>query len=195
MKNNIIILGITIVLSSCYSVKKSVKASLPLSKEINWPENYLPQEAKFFVHNEIDIDADPETIWSVLINASEWESYYQGASDLVLLDSPDGTLRAGGTFTWKTMGLDFVSSVKEFEAPYRLAWESNKKSINGWHAWLIIPTTRGSKLITSEAQHGFMTIPQKLFVPKKLEKLHDEWLTEIKHQSEKHQHEAYAKNK
>ncbi len=148
-------------------MKKSVESSYPLSKEINWPSEYRPEESKFFVHNEIDIDADPETVWNVLINAGEWEDYYEGATNLVLLDNIDGQLNENSVFTWNTMGLDFTSTVKEFEPPYRLAWESNKNIIDGWHAWLIIPTDSGSKLITSEAQHGFMTLPQKMFVPKK----------------------------
>ena len=175
---------ITISTTGCYSVKKSVERSYPNSKEIYWPEDYKPEESKFFVHNEIDINASPETVWSVLIQADEWEDYYEGASDLKLLNNSDGKLSNNSVFTWKTMGLDFTSTIKEFEPPYRLSWESDKKSIRGYHAWLIIPTEDGCKLITSEAQHGFMTFPQKVFVPNKLERLHDEWLAQIKVKSE-----------
>ena len=82
------------------------------------------------------------------------------------------------------MGLNFKSTIKEYEPPHRLSWESTHKRIRGYHAWLIIPTESGSKLVTSEAQHGFMTLPQKVFVPKKLSGLHDEWLAEIKVKSE-----------
>lgn len=170
--------------TGCYSVKKSVGRSLPYSQEIRWPDNYKPEESQFFVHNEIDIQASPETVWAILIQADEWVNYYKGASDLKLLNQSSGQLSENTVFTWKTMGLYFTSYVKEFEAPYRLSWESNKKSVRGYHAWLIIPTEKGCRLITSEAQHGFMTFPQKVFVPKKLEGLHDEWLTQIKIKSE-----------
>lgn len=184
MKNTFVIIGLMVILSSCYSVKKTVGKSYPLSREINWPEAYIPEESQFFVHNEIDINATPETVWEVLINAGAWEDYYKGASDLVLVDNTTGKLNENSVFTWKTMGLDFTSTIKEFEAPYRLSWESHKKSIQGYHAWLILPTKDGSKLITSEAQHGFMTLPQKLFVPNKLSRLHDTWLAAIKRKSE-----------
>ena len=170
--------------TGCYSVKKSVERSYPNSKEILWPEDYKPEESKFFVHNEIDIEASPESVWSVLIQADEWETYYEGASNLKLRDNTDGRLTENAVFSWKTMGLDFTSTIQEFEAPYRLSWESDKKSIRGYHAWLIIPTEKGCQLITSEAQHGFMTLLQKVFVPNKLERLHDEWLAQIKHKSE-----------
>lgn len=175
---------ITLAATGCYSIKKSVEQSYPNSKEILWPDDYKPEESKFFVHNEIDINASPETVWSVLIQADEWEDYYEGASNIQLIDNTDGRLSENSIFTWKTMGLDFTSTIKEFEPPYRLSWESDKRSIRGYHAWLIIPTENGSKLITSEAQHGFMTSLQKVFVPNKLERLHDEWLAQIKYKSE-----------
>jgi uncharacterized protein YndB with AHSA1/START domain len=175
---------IALSITGCYSVKKSVEQSYPNSKEIRWPADYKPEESNFFVHNEIDINASPETVWSVLIQADEWEDYYEGASDLKLLNNSDGRLSDNSVFTWKTMGLDFTSTIKEFEAPHKLSWESDKKSIRGYHAWLIIPTENGCKLITSEAQHGFMTFLQKVFVPNKLEGFHDEWLAQIKVKSE-----------
>ena len=179
-----ITITMTIALSGCYSVKKTVENSHPLSKEISWPEAYIPEESKFFVHNEVDINATPETVWNILINAGEWEDYYKGASNLVLIDNTTGKLDENSVFTWKTMGLDFTSTILEFEAPYRLSWESNKKTIRGYHAWLIVRTENGVKLVTSEAQHGFMTLLQKAFIPNKLSKLHDTWLAEIKHRSE-----------
>ena len=168
---------IALLTTGCYSVKKSVERSYPNSKDIHWPEDYKPEESKFFVHNEIYIDASPETVWSILIKADEWEDYYEGASNLRLSNGTDGRLSENSVFTWKTMGLDFTSSIKEFEPPNRLSWESDNKSIRGYHTWLIIPTKNGSKLITSEAQHGFMTFLQKMFVPHKLERLHYDWLT------------------
>ncbi len=190
-KINITVLGKIFLLSisalsatGCYSVKKSVERSYPNSQEIFWPDDYQPEESKFFVHNEIDIAASAETVWTVLIQADEWENYYEGASNLNLIDNAEGRLSENSVFTWKTMGLGFTSTIQEFDAPCRLSWESNRKNIRGYHAWLIIPTENGCKLITSESQHGFMTLLQKAFVPKKLERLHDEWLAQIKLKSE-----------
>ena len=191
--NIFLLLFITLFASGCYSVKKSVERSYPNSKEILWPEDYKPEESKFFVHNEIDINTSAENVWSVLIQADEWEEYYKGASNLVLVDNTTGRLDENSVFTWKTMGLDFTSYIKEFKPPFRLSWESNRKSIRGYHAWLIIPTAEGCKLITSEAQHGFMTLPQKVFVPNKLEGLHDEWLAQIKVRAERTELESLSR--
>jgi hypothetical protein len=66
----------------------------------------------------------------------------------------------------------------------RLSWESRKTLIQGYHAWLIVPTEKGSKLITDESQHGFLARMQWIFIPSKLRGLHDEWLMKIKEKAE-----------
>ena len=172
------------ILMGCYSVKQSVRSSRPTSDQIHWPETYTPEEAGFFVHNEIEIQAEPEVVWQILIQAETWPEWYEGASDVKITSGQKGVLQARTQFSWRTMGQDFVSTIQKFEAPYRLSWESNKKSIRGYHAWLILPTQDGCRVITSEAQHGFLTTMQKLFLPNKLRKLHDIWLEELKRKAE-----------
>ncbi|MEM6840772.1 MAG: SRPBCC domain-containing protein [Bacteroidota bacterium] len=171
-------------LSSCYSLEKSIEASLPYSKEINWPQAYQPIEAKFFVHNEIEIKSSPEVVWNILIQAETWPEWYEGASDVNVQNATSGILTESSVFTWQTMGLNFTSSVKEFTPPGRLSWESEKKNIKGYHAWLVIPTDTGCKLITQESQYGWLTFFEKTFQPKKLQRLHDVWLAAIKEKAE-----------
>ncbi|MGB5821774.1 MAG: SRPBCC domain-containing protein [Saonia sp.] len=170
---------------SCTSTKKKLEASKPYPGLINWPAAYEPSKAGFFVHNEIDIKASPEVVWNILIQAETWPSWYEGAEDVNVKNSIDGTLSEDSTFTWKTMGLNFESGIREFEPNSRLSWESKKNSIKGYHAWLIIPTENGCKLITEESQKGFLTLLEKTFQPKKLEKLHQIWLEEIQQIAEK----------
>lgn len=173
-----------VFLSSCTSTKKKVAAGQPYTSEIQWPEDYNPAEAGFFVHNEIEIDAPQEKVWEILMQAETWPDWYEGASNVKVIDSENGLLQENGVFTWKTMGLEFKSTIKEFEPYSRLSWESVKKSIQGYHAWLLVPTENGCRLITQESQKGFLTFLEKTFQPKKLEKLHQIWLEEIKKKAE-----------
>lgn len=154
------------------------------SDQINWPARYRPEEATFFVHNQIEIQAPPEVVWDVLLQAETWPSWYEGASSVKVLTSGDGRLGADAVFSWRTMDLDFTSAVKEFVPPFRLSWESRRDSIKGYHAWLIVPVEGGSKLITDESQHGFLASMQGIFIPNQLHRLHDVWLREIKKKSE-----------
>ena len=152
---------------------------------VHWPRAYEPDSAAFFVHNHIDIDAAPEDVWPILVDAEAWPAFYEGASNVVVEgDGGDGRLAPGSTFRWTTMDLDFVSSVKEFEPPTRLAWESRKSTIVGYHTWLVVPLGRGCRLVTAESQYGFLTVLQKVFVPTKLHDLHDVWLGQIKKRAE-----------
>jgi uncharacterized protein YndB with AHSA1/START domain len=149
---------------------------------IHWPKEYEPAVSRFFVHNEIEINAPAEIIWQLLLEAEAWPTWYEGARAVDVLNVP--TLEDRAVFTWKTMGLQFESTIKEFEAPYRLSWESRKKSIQGYHAWLLIPTPRGCRVITDESQNGWLTALEKTFQRKKLQRLHDVWLAALKQRAE-----------
>lgn len=162
--------------------------ALPLNAQhdtaIHWPNEYSPAQAKFFVHNEIEINAPAAVVWDILVHATDWPKWYKGAKNVRLLNTHDTVLKEASVFSWETMGLKFESTIKEFVPHERLSWESKKKSIQGYHAWLIVPTKTGCKLITDESQHGWLTFFEKLFQPKKLYKLHNVWLAEIKKKAE-----------
>lgn len=153
-------------------------------EKINWPTAYEPSKSKFFVHNEIEVNAPPQVVWEILMAAESWPEWYKGAQNVVVRPGSNGVLKENSVFTWKTMGLDFESTVKEFVPHSRLSWESKKKSIQGYHAWLIVPTESGCKVITDESQNGWLTFFEKIFQPNKLRKLHDVWLLEIKRRAE-----------
>ena len=154
------------------------RAALPPDR-IRWPAQYAPEDASFFVHNELEIAAPPEIVWRILVEAAAWPAWYEDAEDVQVLGAPGGVLTASASFSWSTMGLDFTSTIEEFAPPYRLSWESRKATIKGYHAWLIIPTATGCKVVTGESQYGFMTLMQKVFVPNKLRELHDVWLAKL----------------
>ena len=167
-----------------FAISFSVLSQKSNSEKINWPANYEPSKSKFYVHNEIEVNAKPEIVWAYLINALKWQSWYKGAKNVSFTEPSDTILNSKSVFTWETMGLKFQSTIKEFEPNRLLAWESKKKSIQGYHVWLIIATEKGCKVITEESQNGWLTFFEKTFQGKKLKKLHNIWLTELKKKSE-----------
>jgi uncharacterized protein YndB with AHSA1/START domain len=174
---------ITVLLFLCVT-EVTCAQSTPQNYAVNWPSNYEPDKSKFFVHNEIEIAASPEKVWAILVEAVKWPDWYKGAQEVVIANSDLSFLQKNSVFTWKTMGLNFKSTVKEFDPASRLSWESKKKSIQGYHAWVIIPTATGCRVITDESQNGWLTFFEKTFQGKKLKRLHDVWLTELKKKSE-----------
>jgi hypothetical protein len=82
------------------------------------------------------------------------------------------------------MGLHLTPVMKEFVPNERMAWEVRRGNLTAYHAWVIVPTANGCRLITTEAQSGFLTFLQKVFQPNKLLNLHEHWLEVIKARAE-----------
>lgn len=154
----------------------------PLKDRIHWPEEFHPSKASFYIHNQIEIQAPPEVVWAILIDASKWPDWYEGAKNVKV--EGGGKLQPNRVFGWETMGMSFNSRVQEFVPGERLSWLSEKKQIQGYHAWYIEPTRQGCLLVTDEAQNGWLTFFEKVFQPNKLIKLHNTWLIEIKRKAE-----------
>lgn len=152
---------------------------------IQWPEEYSPSKRKFYVHNEILINAEDSVVWAILTDALKWESWYEGAKNVSFFNDKDTVIGPTSIIKWETMGLMFHSEVKEFRSKRYLAWESKRNSIQGYHVWLLVPTSTGCKVITDEAQKGWLTFFEKLFQRKKLYNLHNVWLAELKSKAEK----------
>lgn len=185
-----VLLGVASTLG-CMS-QKSLRASRSVPEQIAWPADYEPEKANFFVHNAIDIEAPPQVVWEILIQAETWPRWYEGASE-VEVRGPSELLQSNSVFRWKTMGIRFTSVVRQFEPYARLSWSSERTMIKGYHAWLILPRQGGCTLITDESQHGWLTFFEKVFQPRKLHRLHNVWLRAIKTKAEKQVRLAAAK--
>jgi hypothetical protein len=181
-------LAVLAVLSGCATSfpRGSAKQAIQRAPDetIRWPQRYDPAKAAFFVHNQIDIKAPPEVIWDILIHVEDWPNWYKGATKLTVNGGDRGRVNADSMVSWTTMGLDFDSYVREFEPPSRFAWESRKTVIQGYHAWLLIPTADGTRVITDESFNGFLAYMQGAFIPKKLHGLHQVFLEELKEKAE-----------
>jgi hypothetical protein len=154
---------------------------------VAWPDEFNPASSSWFVYNEIEINAKPEVVWNILIDAKKWHTFYKGVESPVefINDTNANTLKNGLLFTMHTMGLHLKPIIKEFVPNERMAWEVRRNNLKAYHAWVIVPTENGCKLITPEAQNGFLTFLQKVFQPNKLLNLHQHWLEVIKAKAEK----------
>jgi len=82
------------------------------------------------------------------------------------------------------MGINFEPTIREFVPNERLAWQIDRRRLKAWHAWVILPTEHGVKLVTAETQNGFLTTMQKWFQPNRLLNFHELWLSLIKERAE-----------
>jgi len=166
---------------------KSIKTKKydPDTNLVVWPEEFNPEKAKWYVYNEIEINARPEVVWDILVDARKWHTFYKGVeSPVEYVDTGATTLRNELAFKMHTMGLHLMPVMKEFVPNERMAWEVRRGNLTAYHAWVIVPTDNGCRLITPEAQNGFLTFLQKVFQPNKLLNLHEHWLEVIKARAE-----------
>jgi hypothetical protein len=153
--------------------------------KIQWPRKFDPLSSDFYVHNEIEIDATPQQVWLLLIQAKNWINWYDGIENIKFEDPTQQDLTKNSKVFWNSMGQSLNNTVTEFIEDERLAWTFEETKIQGHHAWLIISTTTGCKVITDESQTGKLAKLQKLFLPRKLMKQHDKWLRLLKQEAEK----------
>ncbi|MGW2512297.1 SRPBCC domain-containing protein [Streptomyces scopuliridis] len=123
---------------------------------INWPEAMAPSRSPIHFTNELEIEASPETIWSLLVDPQAWPTFYPGVEHVQLLDGHD-SLRLGTRFETNLAGQDVFASVQEFQPVTRIAWGGYPKASEAsraYHAWIITPTPKGSHLWTEETMQG-----------------------------------------
>jgi len=180
-----------LIIKSLFNKIKKINHSASLkyneNRKINYPAQFEPQNSPVFVHNEIQINASPESVWSWLTNAPSWPDWYFNAANIELLLQKGEQLENDSKFKWKTFGNNLESEVKEFVPNERIAWMAIGTGINAYHAWLIIPTLYGCKVITEETQHGWMCRLGKVLFPKRMFNYHQIWLEGLKAKAENDQ--------
>jgi len=146
---------------------------------ISWPERYRPENCAVHVVNELEMGVGPDAVWECLIDAARWPEWYPNAANVVVHDAPDGRLSVGAAFRWKTFGVTISSKVEEFEPAARIAWSAKAFGLDVYHAWLIIPSPDGCKVITEETQNDFLARLGQWLRPGQMHKFHQIWLENL----------------
>ena len=147
---------------------------------IPWPQGHEPASAVVFAHHEVQVEASPQEVWSLLVNCMAWPQWYKHCSDVsVLRGGP--SLQAHSKFRFKTLGRYFEPTVVTFEPPRMLIWSAaGPVGTSGSHAWRIEPTASGCKVVTEEAQKGLLLRLLGSFVRTRLLAAHEDWLRSLK---------------
>ena len=84
-------------------------------KSINWPSEYLPRTTDNFVSNEaISNEITLEDTWINLVDTSNWETYYDNATNIELADKSSSYLHFAEIFHFDTFGFPIDAQVMEF---------------------------------------------------------------------------------
>jgi uncharacterized protein YndB with AHSA1/START domain len=146
---------------------------------IIWPERYAPDRVAAKVRNEIAISATPDIVWSWLVRARAWPSWYSNSRDVDIAGGA-AELTHGASFRWRTFGVLVTSTVREFVPHERIAWDGTATLLDVYHAWLIELRPGGCWVLTEEHQNGLAARAQALFMPNRMHAGHDDWLKRLK---------------
>lgn len=167
------------------TTEQPIKQLNEASDLIHWPEGFSPKQTDAFVHNQIFINAPAKVIWSNLVNAKDWPSWYSNSADVQMTNADEDRLGPKSQFKWKTFGFPVSSRVDEFVPYTRLGWFGDGTGIHAYHTWLIIEKSNGCEVVTEETQNGPAAVAFNRDQPRAMYDAHDWWLAALKVRSER----------
>jgi hypothetical protein len=110
------------------------------------------RDAPVYGTGEIDIAADPETVWGVLADIGGWPSWNPDITGATL----SGPVRPGTTFRWKAGPGTITSTFQVVEQPTELTWTGKTMGIPAIHVYRLrpIPQHPGHTIVSTEESWG-----------------------------------------
>ena len=154
-----------------------------------WPHQYDPKTSAIYALNDIDVNAPPEVVWKLLVNAENWSSYFP-AEDQVKILTGEPELALGTKYSRVTVGFPMHLIVTECVPDRRLAWstlvDGDETGSSAYHGWVITHTDTGCHVLSEETQQGpFFLEELGRKNPGALYGYHQEWVESLARAAEK----------
>lgn len=110
------------------------------------------RNAPVYGTGEIEVAADPETVWAVLADIQGWPTWNSDIAEASLR----GPVRPGTTFSWKSGPGTITSTFQVVEEPTELTWTGRTMGIPAVHVYRLRPSERhpGHTIVTTEESWG-----------------------------------------
>ena len=122
-----------------------------------WPARYDPRISPIYALNDIDVDAPPAVVWTLLVEAENWGSWFAPENQVKILGG-GSELALDTRFSRVTIGHPMSLAVTEFEPGRRLAWstsvDGDDTGSSAYHGWVVTPTATGCHVLSEETQQG-----------------------------------------
>lgn len=154
-------------------------------KDIHWPQGFDPSKADLFSHNSLLIHASCEKIWSHIVDATTWPSWYPNSKN-VQITGGASKLDSGTVFRWQTFGIDLESRVNEFVPYTRIGWYGYAPGTEPtfYHTWYLKPQSAACMVITDEVGKGDDAKKLRQTDEGLMHRGHDLWLATLRWVSE-----------
>ena len=139
------------------------------------------EEAPVIARGEIEINADPETIWNVITDIEGWPDWNPDVKNASL----EGNVAKGSKFRWKASSVTITSIFQKVDKPRFLGWTGKTMGIEALHTWKFEPKNGKTLAKTEESWEGPLTHVMKSRTQHMLQKSIDSALQYLKKEAER----------
>jgi hypothetical protein len=140
----------------------------------------VDRDAPAVARSEAEIEADPETVWDVLVAFEDWPGWNPDVKSVQL----EGPPLEGTVFRWKAGRATITSTLRQVERPRLLTWMGKTTGIRAVHVWSLEPRGGGTLARTEESWDGLLVRILRGPMQKNLQKALDDGLRHLKAEAE-----------
>ncbi|KAB2343058.1 MFS transporter [Actinomadura rudentiformis] len=140
----------------------------------------IDDTAPVIVRLSTTIDAPLEKVWALHTGIDAWPSWNADIDNAVA----DGPVEPGGSFRWRTHGLDITSTVYEVIPGERIVWGGPASGIDGVHVWTFAADGDRVTVRTEESWSGAPVEAAADQLGQALQQSLESWLAALKDRAE-----------
>jgi hypothetical protein len=137
--------------------------------------------APVVAHSELEIAADPTTVWDVLTTIAAWPSWNPDVKSA----SIEGKFAPGTQFRWKPGPSTIKSTVEQVEPPRRVAWTGKTLGIKAIHVHRLEARNGHTVVHSEESWEGMLPRLLRGSMQKTLQNGNDSGLQHLKTEAER----------
>jgi len=112
----------------------------------------IDEKAPAIARAEIDIAADPATVFRLISRVDVWPSWKKDVRSVSL----QGPVAPGSTFAWKAGPGTIRSTFQEVDAPRKIAWTGSTFGIRAIDVFRLEPHDGGTRVVERESWSGLV---------------------------------------
>jgi carbon monoxide dehydrogenase subunit G len=112
----------------------------------------IDRSAPVIAAGEIEVSADPETVWAVISDLERWPSWNPEVKSLEL----EGDVAEGSVFRWKAGPGTITSTLRVVDRPRMIGWTGKTLGIGAVDIYRLEPKDTGTVVRTEESWDGLL---------------------------------------
>ena len=126
----------------------------------------INRNAPATAEGELRIDADPQTVFSVISAIAEWPLWNPDVTSVTL----DGRVEPGTVFRWRSGPSSLTSTLQVVDPPHEIAWTGVTMGIKAVHVFRFQARDDGTLARSEESWEGLIASVLKGYSRKTLDK-------------------------